>query len=229
VPAQTARTESADLARALAFERRAHEQAAQRVEPLPYGFTFLDERLPLVFFANLLWVTAAADDAVGAAQLIADADRALASYVHRWALVEHEPLWRALDDDLAAAGWAWETHVYMTHRHAPDRPPELSGVREVGHDGVVTAEKRFMATQPWCSDPEAGRQVIEHHRRIGELLGERCFAAYAGDEVCAYAKLRHVDGVAQIEDVVVLAAHSHAAGVVVVRPAREVEDGSPVA
>lgn len=31
------------------------------------------------------------------------------------------------------------------------------------------------------------------------------------------------------EDAVVLAVHSHGAGVVVVRPAREVEDGSPVA
>jgi GNAT superfamily N-acetyltransferase len=88
-----------------------------------------------------------------------------------------------------------------------DRLPELSGVREVGHDGILAAERRFVQTQPWCTDPEAGRQVIEHHRRMGELLGERCFAAYAGDDVCAYAKLRHVDGVAQIEDVVVLAEH----------------------
>jgi ribosomal protein S18 acetylase RimI-like enzyme len=95
----------------------------------------------------------------------------------------------------------------MTHRHAPDRLPELDRVREVGHDGILAAEQRFMQTQPWCTDPEAGRQVIEHHRRLGELLGERCFAAYAGDEVCAYAKLRHVDGVAQIEDVAVLAGH----------------------
>ena len=31
------------------------------------------------------------------------------------------------------------------------------------------------------------------------------------------------------EDAVVLAAHSHGSGVVVVRPARDVEDGSPVA
>jgi ribosomal protein S18 acetylase RimI-like enzyme len=208
VPVETATTENSDLQRAVAFERGAHEQAARRVERLPYGFSFLDERLPLVFFANLLWVTAtAADDAISAAQLIADADRRLANYTHRWAIVEHEPLWRALDDDLAAAGWGSETHVYMTHRHAPDRLPDLSAVREVGHDGVLTAERRFTQAQPWCTDPEAGRQVIEHHRRIGELLGERCFAAYAGDEVCAYAKLRHVDGVAQIEDVVVLAEH----------------------
>ena len=43
MPAQTATTENADLERALAFERRAHEQAAQRVEPLPYGCTLRDE------------------------------------------------------------------------------------------------------------------------------------------------------------------------------------------
>jgi len=40
--------------------------------------------------------------------------------------------------------------------------------------------------------------------RNGELLHERYFAAFDGDNVCAYAKLRHRGGVAQVEDVVVL-------------------------
>jgi predicted GNAT family acetyltransferase len=60
-----------------------------------------------------------------------------------------------------------------------------------------------MQTQPWCAG-DAGAQIIEHHRDIGALLHERYFAAFDGDAVCAYAKLRHRDGVAQVEDVVVL-------------------------
>ena len=48
---------------------------------------------------------------------------------------------------------------------------------------------------------------MQHNRRIGELLGERCFAAFDGDAVCAYAKLRHRDGVAQVEDVAVAPEH----------------------
>ncbi|MEA2195148.1 MAG: hypothetical protein QOG42_1582, partial [Solirubrobacteraceae bacterium] len=49
--------------------------------------------------------------------------------------------------------------------------------------------------------------VLAHNRHIGELLGERCFAAHDGADVRAYAKLRHRDAVAQVEDVAVLPEH----------------------
>ena len=202
----TAKTDAADLARAVAWERRAHEDIAQRVEPLPYGFACLDESLPLVYFANLLWVTAGVGE-VGAAEIIADADRLLAPLRHRWVVVDQEPLWRRLDAQFAAAGWGHQTHLFMLHRRAPDRSPPLDGVREVGHDDIRAAEMRYMATQPWCTSAEPALQVLEHHLRLGHQLGERCFAAFDGDEVAAYAKLRHRDGVAQVEDVVVLAEH----------------------
>jgi GNAT superfamily N-acetyltransferase len=206
VPAETATTEpgeDAGFARAVAVERRAHEQVAARVTRLRCGHAFVDETLPLVFFANLLWVTAQAGE-VSAAELVDDADRALAAFAHRWLVVEHEPLWRTLDDDFAAAGWGSETHVYMTHRRAPDRmTPGLESVREVAREDILAAEQRFMQTQPWCAG-EAGRQVIEHQHHLGDVLGERYFAAFDGDAVCGYAKLRGRDGVAQVEDVVVL-------------------------
>jgi ribosomal protein S18 acetylase RimI-like enzyme len=206
VPAETATTDDRDFARAVAFERRAHERLAQDVVQLPYGLAFRDARLPLVFFANLLWVTAPSAGAVSVVEIVADADRALAAFDHRWAVVEHEPLWRTLDDGFSAAGWSSETHVYMAHRGTPDRQAQLDGAREVGADDILAAQQRFTQTQPW-SIGDAGRQVVEHHRQFGILLHERCFAAYAGDDVCAYAKLRHLDGVAQVEDVVVLAEH----------------------
>lgn len=206
MPAETATTDDRDFVRAVAFERRAHEQLAPDVERLRYGLAFRDARLPFVFFANLLWVTVTSARAVSVEELVADADRALAAYEHRWVVVEHEPLWRTLDDGFSAAGWGSETHVYMAHRRVPDRPAQLDGVREVGADDILAAQDRFTQTQPW-SIGEAGRQVVEHHRRFGTLLDERCFAAYAGDDVCGYAKLRHVDGIAQVEDVVVLAEH----------------------
>ena len=79
----------------------------------------------------------------------------------------------------------------------------LAAVREVSHDDVYAAEERFLRDEPGTTTPEARRQVMQHNRHIGELLGERCFAAFDGDAVCAYAKLRHRDGVAQVEDVAV--------------------------
>jgi GNAT superfamily N-acetyltransferase len=181
-------------------------QIAARVQELPYGFACFDETLPLVYFANLVWVTAG-EGAVGATELIGDADRLLAPFAHRWIVVDEEPLWSALTADFAAAGWGLQTHLFMTYRRPPDRMPPLDAVREVGHDDLRQAETRYMKSQPWCTSLEPARQVFEHHLRLGGALGERCFAVYDGREVIAYAKLRHRDRVAQVEDVVVLDGH----------------------
>jgi ribosomal protein S18 acetylase RimI-like enzyme len=201
---ETARTEAGDFARAVAWERRAHMQIARHVAPLRYGVACVDETLPLVFYANLLWVTASAGE-VAVAEIMADADRWLAAFEHRWVVVDREQLWRTLDDDFAAAGWDVQTHVFMTHRRPPDRLAPDGAVREVTHDDILAAELRYMQTQPWCTSAEPARQVLEHHIRIGRVLNERCFAIFDGADVCAYAKLRQRDGIAQVEDVVVLA------------------------
>jgi len=204
VPAETATTDER-FARAVALDRRVHEQTSAQVERLRYGCAFLDERLQHVYWANLLWVTA--HDGVGAAELVADADRLLSGFAHRQLVVEQESLWRTLEDDLAAAGWERDAILYMVHERPPDRVPDLCAVREVGHDDIAATEDRFLAGERGTSDPAARRQVMQHNRDIGELLGERCFATYAGDEVSAYAKLRQGDGIAQVEDVAVLPEH----------------------
>jgi ribosomal protein S18 acetylase RimI-like enzyme len=153
----------------------------------------------------MLWVSAC--DGVDASELIADADRILSGFAHRQVVVEHESLWRTLEDDFAAAGWTRDAIVYMSHERPPDRMPDLGAVRRVGHDDVHAAEERFLRDEPGTTTAQARRQVMQHNRRIGELLGERCFAAYDGDSVCAYAKLRHRGAVAQIEDVAVAPEH----------------------
>jgi ribosomal protein S18 acetylase RimI-like enzyme len=154
----------------------------------------------------MLWVSAR--DGVGAAQLIADADRILSGFEHRQVVVEQESLWRTLEDDFATAGWTRDAIVYMTHERPPDRmPADLTAVRRVGHDDVAVAEERFLRDEPDTATPDARRQVMAHNRHIGELLGETCFATYDGDAVTAYAKLRHRDGVAQVEDVAVAPEH----------------------
>jgi len=203
---ETARTEAGDFARAVAWERRAHEQIARRVVPLRYGRACFDETLPLVYFANLVWVTAGAGEVAGA-EIMADADRLLAAFEHRWVVVDQESLWRSVDDEFAVAGWGVQTHLFMTHRRTPDRLGQLDAVREVAQADLLGAERRFAESQPWCTSPESARQVLEHHRRIGRVLNERYFAIFDGDDVCAYAKLRERDAIAQVEDVVVLTEH----------------------
>jgi predicted GNAT family acetyltransferase len=152
-----------------------------------------------------VWVTAGVG-AVGAGELIADADRLLASFAHRWVVVDQEPLWRTLETEFTAAGWGLQTHLVMVHRHRPDRVPDLGAVRAVNQEEVRAADMQHMLSQPRIG-PEPARQVCEHHQRIGRVLGERCFAVYERGAVCAYARLRHRAGIAQIEDVVVLDGH----------------------
>jgi ribosomal protein S18 acetylase RimI-like enzyme len=204
VPAQRATTDGR-LRRALAFERDAYQQAAARVEPLPYGLALVDERRPEAYNANVLWVTAR--DGVGAGDLVADAGALLGGCTQPKVVVEHEALARALTPELRSAGWTAEWTLYMTHERAPDRCVDLAAVREVRHDDLLAAEDRHRRDQPRTKAAAARRQVIAHKRAVGELLDERCFAAYAGGEICAYAKLRHRDRVAQVEDVVVLPGH----------------------
>jgi ribosomal protein S18 acetylase RimI-like enzyme len=205
VPAGTPTTDER-FARALAFERGARTRAVARVEPLPYGEAFFQEALSHVYWANLLWVTAR--DGVGYGELAAEADRLFGGFAHRQVVIQHESLWSALEDEFVAGGWERDAILYMTHERPPDRMPEdWAAVHEVGHDDVRAAEAHFLRDEPGTTTPEARSQVMRHNRHIGELLDERCFAAFADDAVCAYAKLRHVDGVAQVEDVAVAPEH----------------------
>lgn len=199
------RTTDERFARALAFERGAHTRAATRIEELRYGQAFLDDDLPHVYWANMLWVTAR--EGVEATELLADAERILSDFAHRQLVIEHESLWRTVEDDLVAAGLERDAILYMAHERPPDRMPDLAAVREVSHDDIHAAEERFLRDEPGTTAPQARQQVMQHNRHIGELLGERCFAAYDGEAVCAYAKLRHRDAVAQVEDVAVLPEH----------------------
>ena len=203
MPAET--TTDDRFARALAFEHGARNRAAARIEELRYGQAFLREDLPHVYWANMLYVTAR--EGVDAPELVADADRVLHDVAHRQLVIEQESLWRTVEDELVATGWERDAIVYMIHERPPDRMPDLAAVREVSHYDVHAAEERILRDEPGTTVPEARAQVMQHNRHIGELLGERCFAAYDGDAVCAYAKLRYREGVAQVEDVAVLPEH----------------------
>lgn len=194
-----------DLRRALAFERRSYELVAGRVQELPYGVAYLEDQLRLVYPARTLWVTATE---VEGDQLHADADAVLGSADdgQRCVIVEHEPLWDAVAGAFSAQ-WEARTFAFMAHRGDAAGQPPAAAAREISREEMLEAEQRHMRTQLWGQDAEQRRQIGEHHRRLGLAGNERCFAAYADGEVAGYAKLRHRDGVAQVEDVVVVQEH----------------------
>jgi GNAT superfamily N-acetyltransferase len=143
---------------------------------------------------------------VAAHELIAAADRVLQDLGHRWVVVEREPLWRRLEAGFAAAGWRWSTEPLMAHRRAPDRVAVPPGIEEIVFDDLVAAEDAFLALAPWGRDPLVREQFHERSRRTNALTGERIFAVLEDDRPVAWAKLRRLGDVVQIEDVAVLPA-----------------------
>jgi len=204
VPATT--TDGA-YARALAFEREAQAAVAARVEDLGWGRAYLQPALPLVYDQNLVWSSGEGLDADTA---IHGADRVLADLAHRRVVVDGEQAWRQLAPAFAHAGWTQQTEVVMAHRRRPDRVAGLEAVAEGALEDILPAVKAYVTGERWGDRVETSRQLVEHHRRFSAAAGsERCFLVRddtgGAGRVIAYCKLWHREGVAQIEDVVVLA------------------------
>jgi GNAT superfamily N-acetyltransferase len=188
---------------ALAGEHRLIRELSERIEPLPWGFASFDDAVPQVFHANAVHVTAT--EGVTAAELIAAAEELLAHFGHRWVVVPHERLWQELTPDFASAGWTWRTELYMAHAREPDRIAVPESVREIDYEDLAASEDTFIATEPWGQDAGIRGQFTHRNRRTSDATQERIFAALdEGGGAVAWAKLRVLGAVRQIEDVATL-------------------------
>jgi GNAT superfamily N-acetyltransferase len=201
-PTSSARRDPA-YARALAFERALHD-AEGRTRPIPRGVLLSDAAHPLVWDVNTLWI----DDAAGAsaADLIADARRLQGplGLTHRSVLVADETDWARLAPAFEEAGWMLQVNVVMAHDRRALPSPEHPIV-EPTRTALRAAAAAYIASEPWGADPEAAREVLEHVVRVPPGRSERWLAVESDGTVVAYARLWSADGVAQVEDVVVLA------------------------
>ena len=172
------------------------------------GSPCFDETLPLVYLANLLWVTAGPGDGRRRHELIADADRLLAAFEHRWIVVDREPLWRMLTDEFAAAGWGIADARVHDARRAPDRSGPLDTVERGRTRRPARAEMRYMDEPAVVHDHRAGtagaRAQSASRRAARRALLRRPATATTSSPTrsCATAT-----AIAQVEDVVVLEGH----------------------
>jgi predicted N-acetyltransferase YhbS len=187
----------------LAGEHRLIRELSERIVPLPWGFVSLDDAVPSVFHANAVHVTAT--EGVTAAELIAAAEERLTHFGHRWVVVPHEPLWQELTPGFEAAGWTWTTELYMAHAREPDRIAVPESVHEIGYEELATSEDTFIATEPWGQDAGVRGEFTHRNRRTSDATHERIFAALDEGAPVAWAKLRVLGDVLQIEDVATLA------------------------
>lgn len=191
-------------ARALAFER-AMRVAGGLAEPIPHGLLVTDGSLPLVWDVNTLWI----DDARGlrAEDVAAETRRRQAplGLTHRAITVLDEEDWQRLTPGLDAAGYQRQVNAVMIHGGTPPAPPEHEVTVDPPPDLVEAAAAAYIASEPFGADQEAARQVLAHVMRAPAGVDERWFTVVRDGAVIAYARLWHADGVAQVEDVVVLA------------------------
>lgn len=200
-------TAASDAERARSFQRALAERLSTRVEPFAWGTAFLDDRHPLRYDSNVLWVgpSAARCDATS---LAAEADRILggAGLGHREILVERERDGERLTAGLRALGYERDDCEVMALRREPDRTRDLSAVVEVDADEMVPATREMYRRAPGTETEEVARALAEHKRALAEV-GARFFAVRAGGRVASTGDLYVHDGVAQIEDVQTLQEH----------------------
>lgn len=198
------------LDRARRFTAEVARRQARRLIELPYGFAVLDDRFPYSYDHNKLLVTAAADPAA----VLADAERILggAGLTHRLISVRGS-IDAAWADVCVAAGYRHETDVVLAHTGADaDRPADP----EIVVEAVSVDDLRESNRRAWRAElPDVADDLVEQlvARRITRPAAapEVVFLAVRGDDGLIASRadlyLDPHEGVAQLEDVVTLAAH----------------------
>jgi len=185
-----------------AFGRRLLSAAADEVDELPFGLALRSPSLARVHSVNRLQVVGA-HPGLTVTDLAAQLDaRVGASF--RDVLVEDDQTAARLEPAFRADGYEVGRELVMVLARDADRPPDPGAAAEV--DPAQLRDERFWAGE--VADRETVGQLLERDRRMGEAVDERGFAVLGDDgRPVAGAKLRIHDGVAQVEDVVVVAEH----------------------
>jgi GNAT superfamily N-acetyltransferase len=192
-----------ELRRALEFLRLA-DRAGRIERETRFGPLVLTPERPLRWDSNYLLVERPAPTE----DLVAEAERvfAEAGLGHRKLSVPDEAAGARLLDELPPE-WMRQRLLVMARRRPPDRQPDLSVVQEVDEATLRPLRAEEMARQPWGSDPEVRRQLLEAKRAAADTLEIRFFAVLVDGEPASCADLYLAGGVAQVEDVLTAPQH----------------------
>ena len=190
-----------DGARIDDFRRRLQRAAADRTVETPNGTAIITDSVPDVYDANYLSVES---PVAGAGDLAADAEAALETSHHCRVIVEDGA--PGLADDFARLGFDRVTHLVLAHTAAPDRRVDTSAVRAVELEELMPLRTEATLREPW-GDADVAAQLNDAKRLVARAVETRFFAAIADGSIAGWCELRRQDGVAQIEDVEVLAEH----------------------
>ncbi|UGS34668.1 GNAT family N-acetyltransferase [Capillimicrobium parvum] len=178
-----------------AFDLALRGRVATRA-PTPHGCAFRFSE-PAFWDLNFVYVER---PAAATAELVADADAALAGLAHRMLIVDEPADVTRLAADLARAGWTIERHVAMVAGAVPaDRTPRQAA-REVPAPDIVLPRRAATREDGFDEATLAAIEVAD--LVVGRAMSERAFASTAPDGTIASMAKLYTDGaIGQIEDV----------------------------
>ena len=195
------------LERIAAFERDLERRLSSRTERSRFGTAYFHDDFPRRWDSNFVW-TAPPLDAVEAEQLAADADDVLgrAGLQHRVIWVADAAQGERLAPGFAGLGYVVDRNVVMVHAREPDAWTD-ERAEEVDLEGAKAMWFAAHLEEPDVIGPADARMLADFLDVLVEGAGARFYGVRVDGDVVAGAQLMVRDGVAQVEDVVTLAAH----------------------
>jgi GNAT superfamily N-acetyltransferase len=193
-----------ELARASAFEEALRERCAERILPFRFGRALLNDSYPRVWDLNVLRVDS--PEGASAEALASEADRlqAAAGHAHRRVAVLDERLGEGLAPGFTRLGWRADRFVFMSYIGHGERSVETETVREVTGEELRPLREEVAGAEPWATDEEVVRMVLDAAALVARQGNARHFAALIDSEVASCADLYSDGRTAQVEDVVTL-------------------------
>ncbi len=190
------------FARALAFEHRLQEDAAERIEPFRWGRAVFNDTFHRVYDLNALRVETPASGLTAGA-LAAEADRLheAAGREHRRVVVPDRDLGERLAPGFRALGWEVRRFLFMGQLRRPDDPTVRAEVRELDETTHWEAKRWFMAGAPEAFDDLVVTQLLEKDRLKERIVDFRRFGVETDGRVVSVCELYSDGATGQVEDV----------------------------
>ena len=183
--------------RALDWHRRIHAEFCDVHEPWEHGTVVRATRYPNYYDLNTVRVED--DPGMGADELAAFADQALAGLAHRRVDFERVEVGAALRERFEALGWLTEQLVWMRHEGALPAAGEIA-VEEVPYEDVRDLRVSWHQEDFPGVDPTG---FLDQSREAAERRDAQVLAVRDAGRPIAYTQLERCEGSAEIAHVYV--------------------------
>ncbi|MGA2009731.1 MAG: GNAT family N-acetyltransferase [Solirubrobacteraceae bacterium] len=179
------------LANAVELDRRIYTRGGQERTDVPGGCVVRHRDLATVHFLNCLRMWAPLDPAVGAAQLIALAERGLGDLGHRLVVLEDGAAGERVSGDFAAAGWERRRTVMMVLGSGPPPAPRDPRAREISGDALRGLQLAALAEEDFGPDsfPGLPRLLADAQAALRDATPARGFGAGDGGALASTCTL----------------------------------------